>query len=94
MQRLADKRYQEIVKLHANSRLPQNQPRVKQLILQDLQMNQTLETVKFICEHVIGKLKVLKILAERYRNRTKRFGLRFNLIVGLYNYQLSLFKSS
>ena len=29
---------------------------------------------------------------QRYRNRRKRFGLRFNLIVGLYNYELGLFK--
>ncbi|MBD2002270.1 IS5/IS1182 family transposase, partial [Trichocoleus sp. FACHB-40] len=26
----------------------------------------------------------------RYRNRRKRFGLRFNLIAGLYNYELRL----
>lgn len=26
---------------------------------------------------------------ERYRNRRQRFSLRFNLIAGLYNYELS-----
>ena len=31
-------------------------------------------------EHVFGSLKTFKILAERYRNRVKRLGLRFNLI--------------
>ncbi|MEG3991611.1 IS5/IS1182 family transposase, partial [Microcoleus sp. S28C3] len=25
----------------------------------------------------------------RYRNRRRRFGLRFNLIAGIYNYELS-----
>ncbi|MGV5006143.1 IS5/IS1182 family transposase, partial [Acinetobacter variabilis] len=34
-------------------------------------------------------LKTFKILAERYRNRGKRFGLRFNLITGIYNLELS-----
>jgi hypothetical protein len=29
-------------------------------------------------------------LSERYRNRRKRFGLRLNLIAGLYNYELKL----
>ena len=41
-------------------------------------------------EHIFGRLKVFKILAERYRNRRKRFCLRFNLIAALYNYELAL----
>jgi len=28
------------------------------------------------------------VISERYRNRRKRFGLRFNLIAGIYNYEL------
>jgi hypothetical protein len=40
-------------------------------------------------EHVFGRLKTFKILAERYRNRGKRLGLRFNLIAGIYNQELS-----
>ena len=39
-------------------------------------------------EHVIRSLKIFRILAERYRNRRKRFGLRFNLIAALYNHEL------
>lgn len=34
-------------------------------------------------------LKIFRILAERYRNRRRRFGLRFNLIAGIYNYELN-----
>jgi len=41
-------------------------------------------------EHVIGKLKIFKILSDRYRNRRRRFGLRFNLIAGIYNFELKL----
>jgi hypothetical protein len=41
-------------------------------------------------EHVIAKLKVFRILQERYRNRRRRFGLRLNLIAGIYNYELGL----
>ncbi|MFP6841368.1 MAG: IS5/IS1182 family transposase, partial [Acinetobacter sp.] len=36
-----------------------------------------------------GRLKTFKIFAERYRNRGKRLGLRFNLIAGIYNLELS-----
>ncbi|MEG4143968.1 IS5/IS1182 family transposase, partial [Microcoleus sp. Pol7_B1] len=41
-------------------------------------------------EHVNRKLKIVRILSERYRNRRRRFGVRFNLIAGIYNYELNL----
>ncbi|MGI8656137.1 MAG: IS5/IS1182 family transposase, partial [Pyrinomonadaceae bacterium] len=31
---------------------------------------------------------IFRIVSERYRNRRRRYGLRFNLIAGLYNYEL------
>jgi hypothetical protein len=39
-------------------------------------------------ENVMGMLKRFKILAERYRNRRKRFCLKYNLIAGIYNWEL------
>ncbi len=92
MKCLADKGYQRIIKLHPNSQLPKKKGKGKPLSQLDRESNQRLERTRCICEHVIGRLKVFKILAERYRNRRKRFGLRFNLIAGLYNYELSLSK--
>ncbi|AUB42305.1 Transposase, IS4 [Nostoc flagelliforme CCNUN1] len=35
-------------------------------------------------------LKIFKILSDRYRNRHRRFGLRSNLIAGVYNHELAL----
>lgn len=40
-------------------------------------------------EYVFGRLKTFKRVAEGYRNSGKRFGLRFNLIVGIHNIELS-----
>ena len=37
------------------------------------------------CDHIMGTLKVFRILSERYHNRWKRFGLHFNLIAAIYN---------
>ena len=91
---LADKGYQGIQKLHANSQLPKKKRKGEQLSQLDREMNQSLERTRGICERIIGRLKVFKIVAERYRNRRKRFGLRFNLIAGLYNCELGLFKPS
>jgi len=42
-----------------------------------------------LVEHVIGSLKRFRILAERYRNRRKRFGLRFNLLAAIFNLELA-----
>ena len=43
---------------------------------------------RVINENAISLLKRFKILADRDRNRRKRFGLRFNLIAGVYNLEL------
>jgi hypothetical protein len=91
---LADRGYQGLQKLHSNSRLHKKKRKGVQLSRADLQMNRDIERVRCICEHIIGRLKVFRILAERYRNRRKRFGLRFNLIAGLYNYELGLSQPS
>jgi len=40
-------------------------------------------------EHVIAAVKRFKIVADKYRNRRKRFGLRFALIAALYNRDLT-----
>jgi len=56
----------------------------------DKQNNRKLSSQRVSAEHVIGKLKIFKILSDRYRNRRRRFGLRFNLIAGIYNFELKL----
>lgn len=90
---LGDKGYQGIHKLHTKSRIPKKKPRGGELSCKDKKSNQELAKIRVVGEHINRKLKVFKILSDRYRNRRKRFGLRFNLIAGLYNYELHLPKS-
>ncbi|WP_242056457.1 MULTISPECIES: IS5 family transposase [unclassified Nostoc] len=87
---LGDKGYQGIQKLHHNSRIPKKKPRGAKLSNEDKKSNQELARIRVLGEHVNRKLKVFKILSLTYRNRRKRFSLRFNLIAALYNYELSL----
>jgi hypothetical protein len=87
---LVDKGYQGIQKLHANSQVPQKKPKKGTLSDEAKKRNRELARQRVIGEHVHRKLKNFKILADRYRNRRKRFSLRFNLIAGLYNYELRL----
>ncbi|MEH2455586.1 IS5 family transposase [Nostoc sp.] len=87
---LGDKGYQGIQKLHAKSQIPKKKPRGGELNREEKKSNQKLAKVRVVVEHINRKLKIFKILSDRYRNRRKRFSLRFNLIAGLYNYELRL----
>ena len=85
---LADSGYQGIQKQHANSELPKKRSKKRQLSKEDKRHNQEIARERVINENVIGRLKPFKIIADKYRNRRKRFGLRFNLIAGIYNWEL------
>ncbi len=86
---LADKGYQGITKFHHQSFTPCKKPRGGQLTPTQRAYNRELAKLRIKVEHVIRRLKVFRILAERYRNRRRRFGLRFNLIASIYNRQLA-----
>lgn len=86
---LADKGYQGIAKLHSSSCTPTKKPRQAKLDQCERQHNRLLARLRVVAEHVNRKLKIFRILAERYRNRRKRFGLRFNLIAALINFELA-----
>ena len=85
---LADSGYLGINRLHANSQTPNKKSKHHPLTEEQKAANRQLAKRRIFCEHVIGKLKVFRILSERYRNRRKRFKLRFNLIAAIYNLEL------
>jgi IS5 family transposase len=84
---LADSGYQGLEQFHAQCALPLKRSKNKPLTAADRQTNRDLGSRRIIVEHIIRSLKRFKILSARYRNRRKRFGLRFNLIAGLYNFE-------
>lgn len=88
---LADKGYQGIAKLHPTSCTPTKKPRKSKLNSSERQHNRNLARLRVVAEHVNRKLKIFRILGERYRNRRKRFGLRFNLIAAIINFELVLY---
>jgi len=59
-------------------------PKKNPLTKEDKKKNRELSNERVANENVIGMVKQFKIIADRYRNRRKRFGLRFNLIAGNY----------
>lgn len=85
---LVDSGYQGLQKIHHNTRLPKKKTKNQALTKADKKHNREIASERVLNENVIGVLKRFKIIADRYRNRRKRFGLRFNLIAGIYNLEL------
>lgn len=70
--------------------MPKKKSLRRPLTAEDKKQNQELSSQRVLNEHVIGMIKRFKIVADKYRNRRKRFGLRFNLIAGIYNFELAM----
>jgi hypothetical protein len=69
--------------------MPKKKTKKNPLTKGDKLNNQKLSSERVVNENVIGMIKRFKIISDRYRNRRKRFCLRFNLIAGIYNLELN-----
>jgi len=87
---LADAGYQGLADLHDNCQTPFKKSKYHPLTKKEKQKNRALARKRILIEHIFRKLKVFRILSEKYRNRRKRFALRFNLIAAIYNFELNL----
>ena len=85
---LADTGYLGLQKTHTNTYMPKKKSKKSTVTVEDKLKNHELSSQRVLIEHVIGKIKRFKILSDKYRNRRKRFALRFNLISGIYNDEL------
>lgn len=83
-----DAGYQGIEQLHAGSRLPVKSSKKRPLTVRDKKANKKLAKQRVAIEHVIGRIKVFRIMAERYRNRRRKHTMRMKLICGIYNFEL------
>jgi len=76
-------------KIHSKTQMPKKRSKKNPLTRKDKKANRQLSSDRVLNENVIGNLKRFKIISDRYRNRRKRFSLRFNLIAGIYNLELT-----
>jgi hypothetical protein len=86
---LTDTGYQGLQKIHKKTEMPKKRTKKNPLTKEDKLNNQKLSSERVVNENVIGMIKRFKIISDRYRNRRKRFCLRFNLIAGIYNLELN-----
>jgi hypothetical protein len=87
---LADSGYQGILDRHPNSQTPTKKSKLHPLTDEQKASNREISKERIFVENIIRRLKIFRILSERYRNRRKRFGLRFNLIAAIYNLELKM----
>lgn len=86
---LADTGYLGIHHLHENSQIPAKRSKLHPLTEEQKAGNRKLSHERVLVENIIRRLKIFRILSERYRNRRKRYALRFNLIAAIYNLELA-----
>ena len=84
---ISDTGYQGLQKRHAQTQLPKKKNKKQPLTKEERKSNQKLASQRVLNENGIGLVKRFKIVADRYRNRQKRFGLQFNLISGIVNFE-------
>ena len=82
---MADLAYKGFKEIDGKLLIPIKKPRKRELTKEAKKINKEISRRRIPIEHINSKLKVFRILSERYRNRRKRFGLRMNLIAGLVN---------
>jgi hypothetical protein len=73
--------------LHKSSELPKKKPKGGVLSVEEKLENRCIFRERVFVENIIAKFKVFKILANKYRNRRKRYELRAALICGIINYE-------
>ena len=86
----ADSGYQGIQKKHTHWKIPHKGKNKIPLTKEQKKENHQLSSSRVVVENVIRELKIFRIIAEKYRNRRKQFGLRLNLLAAIVNFQNDL----
>ena len=86
---IADSAYQGLHKIHSNSLLPKKRSSISSLSSDSKKItlyNRSISKKRIFVEHAIRFVKRFRILSYTYRNRRRRFALRFSLISGICNF--------
>ena len=83
---IVDTGYTGIDNYHKKSSFPKKKSKKHPLSKEDKSFNRLVSRERVLNENVISFIKRFKIVSDKYRNRRKRFKLRFNLICGICNF--------
>lgn len=82
-----DSGYQGLDKLHIQTELPYKATKTKPLDEEEKEYNQALSRLRVVVEHILGDIKTFRILADRYRNKRKRYDIKFKIVAGIVNFK-------
>jgi hypothetical protein len=80
-----DSGYQGLDKLHKQTELPYKASKNNALDEEEKEYNHGLSRLRVKVENILAQMKVFRILSDRYRNKRKRYNLKFNIIAGIVN---------
>jgi len=81
----ADSGYQGINKRTKNAKIPIKKSKKKPLGYWQKLYNKIVAKRRIKVENVIAEVKNFRILSHRYRNKRKKYNLKFNIIAGIVN---------
>jgi DDE superfamily endonuclease/Helix-turn-helix of DDE superfamily endonuclease len=80
-----DSGYQGLDKRHLKTELPYKATKIKPLDREEKEYNRCLSRIRVKIENVFAEMKVFRILSDRYRNKRKRYNIKFKVIAGIVN---------
>ena len=80
-----DLMHMDLDKLHEETELPYKETKTKPLDREEKEYNRALSRVRITIENIFGDIKTFKILSDRYRNKRKRYNVKFKIIAGIVN---------
>jgi hypothetical protein len=80
-----DSGYQGLDKLHQETEIPYKATKKKPLDREEKEYNRALSRIRVKVENVLANIKIFRILKDCYRNKRKRYNIKFNIIAGIVN---------
>lgn len=80
-----DSGYQGLDKLHQATELPYKKSKNHKLGKEEKEYNAGLSRLRVKVENILAKIKVFRILSDRYRNKRKGYSLKINIVAGIVN---------
>jgi len=81
----ADSGYQGLQEYHSAIDIPYKKTKNKPLTTEERDYNHALSSFRVRVEHRIGRLKVFRILSERYRYQRDRYAVKISIVAGIIN---------
>ena len=71
--------------MHQNADFPYKSRKNKLLDAEEKEYNTALSRFRGVVEHIFGDIKTFKIMSDGYRNKIKRYAVKFHIIAGIVN---------